>query len=155
MEMQADLDVLAACEDDRSTCSPTARRLLGIVEAGREKQGSARLGIVNRANDFAIQARSDMAQHGAADVWSSPLATFRSGKGDCEDYGIAKFAALLLTGVPAHGLRLTVRNLEAHEAHAVLAAWLDDRWLVLDNPRFLLLDDREILTEYRPLRLHS
>ena len=150
--MQADLDVLAACEADRSTCSPTARDFLAIVKAGHEKQGRARLGVVNRAINLAIQATSDMVQHGAGDIWSSPLATFRSGKGDCEDYAIAKFAALLLAGVPAQDLRLViVRNLKAHRAHAVLAAWLEDRWLVLDNRRFLLLEDREILMEYRPL----
>jgi predicted transglutaminase-like cysteine proteinase len=35
----------------------------------------------------------------APSVWSSPLATFRSGKGGCKDYAISKFAALLLVGV--------------------------------------------------------
>ena len=151
-EMQADLDVLIACEADLGTCSPAARRLLAIIEAGREKRGRARIGIVNRAINLAIVGTSDMAQHGATDVWSSSLATFRSGKGDCEDYAIAKFAALLLAGVPAQDLRLViVRNLGTLQAHAVLAAWLDDRWLVLDNRRFLLLDDRDIVNEYRPV----
>ena len=132
---------------------PRARHFLAIVEAGHEMQGRARLGIVNRAISLAIQATGDMTQHDADDVWSSPLATFRSGKGDCEDYAIAKIAALLLAGVPAQDLRLVVvRNLKAHRAHAVLTAWLGDRWNVLDNRRFLLLEDRQVVTEYRRLQ---
>lgn len=151
-EMQADIDELSACDADLDRCSPTARRFLAIVASGRELPGRARLGTVNRAINLAIQATSDTAQHGTADVWSSPLATFRSGKGDCEDYAIAKFAALMLAGVPAQHLRLViVRKFRAGEAHAVLAAWLDDRWLVLDNRRFLLLEDHQVLAEYRPI----
>ena len=37
---------------------------------------------------------SDLAQYGEIDVWSSPLLTFTTGRGDCEDYAIAKFVAL-------------------------------------------------------------
>jgi predicted transglutaminase-like cysteine proteinase len=93
-----------------------------------------------------------MAQHGVPDIWSSPLATFSSGKGDCEDYTIAKLAALLLAGIPARDLRLMlVRNVRSREAHAVLATRLDDHWLILDNSRHLLLEDREVLWQYRPL----
>jgi predicted transglutaminase-like cysteine proteinase len=84
---------------NRSTWFPTARRSLGIVEPGREKQGRAQPGIVNRANNLALQATSDVVQHSAVGVWSSPLATFRSGKGDCKDYATSNFAALLLAGV--------------------------------------------------------
>jgi len=96
-----------------------------------------------------------MAQHGVPDLWSSPLATFSSGKGDCEDYAIAKLAALLLAGIPARDLRLMlVRNVRSGEAHAVLAARLDDHWLILDNSGHLLLEDREVLNTVPRQLLH-
>jgi predicted transglutaminase-like cysteine proteinase len=150
--IQTDLDVLRACENSRSFCSPAAKRLLAVVDAGRPMQDRARLGMINRAINLSIQATSDVVQHGVPDVWSSPLATFGSGKGDCEDYAIAKFAALLLAGVPPQDLRLVlVRNLRLQEAHAVLAARLGDRWIILDNRRLLLLEDRDVLWQYRPM----
>jgi len=150
--IQTDLDVLRACEVSRSFCSPAAKRFLAVVDAGRPMQDRARLGMINRAINLSIQATSDVVQHGVPDVWSSPLATFASGKGDCEDYAIAKFAALLLAGVPPQDLRLVlVRNLRLQEAHAVLAARLGDRWVILDNRRLLLLEDRDVLWQYRPM----
>ena len=44
---------------------------------------------------------SDFTQHGEADRWSAPLATFATAKGDCEDYAIAKYVALREAGFPA------------------------------------------------------
>jgi len=56
-------------------------------------------GEINRAINLAIRPMSDLAQYGAIDVWSSPLVTFTNGAGDCEDYAIAKFAALRQVGI--------------------------------------------------------
>jgi predicted transglutaminase-like cysteine proteinase len=146
--MRADLDLLAACASEGHDCSSAAKLFLAIVEAGRKIEGRARLGIINRAVNLAIQTTSDIAQHGAADVWSSPLETFRSGKGDCEDYAIAKFAALLLAGVPAQDLRLVViHKAKMRATHAVLAAQLDNRWLVLDNRRHVLIEEEDVRSE--------
>jgi hypothetical protein len=81
-----------------------------------------------------IRYVSDFAQHGEADRWSAPLATFATGKGDCEDYAIAKYAALRETGFPEADMRLLlVRDRTVRQDHAVLAARLDGRWLILDN----------------------
>jgi predicted transglutaminase-like cysteine proteinase len=144
--MQADLDVLAACASDGSVCSPVSSRFLAIVEAGRERQGRARLGTVNRAINLSIQITSDITQHGVPDLWSSPLETFMSGKGDCEDYAIAKFTALLLAGVPDEDLRiLIVDNARTRQVHAVVAARTDGRWLILDNRRLMLVKRRDLL----------
>ena len=147
----ADRLVLDQCRSGSGTCPAPARRLLEIVEAGRRKEGFARIGEINRAVNLAIAAAADELQHGAPDVWSSPLETFESGRGDCEDYAIAKYLALLEAGVAADDLRfMVVRNRRGAD-HAVLAARLDGRWLVLDNLRFLLLDDRDALVHYSPV----
>lgn len=140
----ADRAVLARCRGEPEGCPPAARQFLDIVESARGKQGRARLGAVNRAVNLALAYTSDLAQHGVADVWSAPLASFASGRGDCEDYAIAKYLALLELGVPAADLRLVVVEARRPGRHAVLAARLDGRWLVLDNARMPMVEDRDL-----------
>ena len=147
-ELDGDMVQLALCDGDRDNCaSPAALKLLAIVDQARARDGRARLGETNRAINLAIRAAND----GTDDVWSSPLATFARGAGDCEDYAIAKLAALRLAGVAADDLRIVVvRDLRAGEAHAVAAARLDGRWLMLDNRRMAMVEDESART-YQPL----
>lgn len=147
-----DMVQLALCDGDRAGCvSPAALKLLAIVDAARAREGRARLGETNRAINLAIHPMSDLAQYGQDDVWSSPLATFASGAGDCEDYAIAKFVALRLAGVPANDLRIVVvRDTMRGEGHAVAAARLDGHWLMLDNRRMAMVEDDDI-RDYQPL----
>jgi predicted transglutaminase-like cysteine proteinase len=134
-----DMVQLALCDGDRDGCvSPAALKLLAIVDQARARDGRARLGETNRAINLAIKAAND----GADDVWSSPLATFQRGAGDCEDYAIAKLAALRLAGVAPDDLRIVVvRDTQAGEEHAVAAARLDGHWLMLDNRRMAMVED--------------
>lgn len=143
---------LDACRDDRPQCAdPAARKLLAIIDTARALRGRAQLGEINRAINLAIKPVDDLKAHGKTDVWSSPLETLASRAGDCEDYAIAKFAALLEAGVPAENLRLmVVRDSARSDDHAVVAAKLDDAWLVLDNRRLVMLTDMQ-LANYSPL----
>lgn len=146
-----DMVQLALCEGDREGCvSPAALKLLAIVDAARERNGRAKLGEINRAVNLAIRAMSDEAQYGETDVWASPLATLGRAAGDCEDYAIAKFAALRLVGIAADDLRIVImRESIRGEDHAVAAVRLDGRWLTLDNRRMAMVEDAEI-RNYRP-----
>ena len=149
--IEIETGVLRQCRNEPDGCPADAARLLAIVDAAQARQGRARLGEVNRAVNLAIRYRSDAARHGTPDAWASPLVTLATGEGDCEDYAIAKYVALREAGVPPGDLRLVVvRDARLEQNHAVLAARLEERWLVLDNRRFLLLDDYE-LRDYRPL----
>ncbi|MHC2624544.1 putative transglutaminase-like cysteine proteinase [Bradyrhizobium huanghuaihaiense] len=143
-----DMVQLALCDGDRDNCaSPAALKLLAIVDQARARDGRARLGETNRAINLAIHPAND----GTDDVWSSPLATFARGAGDCEDYAIAKLAALRLAGVATEDLRLVVvRDVRAGEEHAVVAAKLDGHWLMLDNRRMAMVED-EAARSYQPL----
>jgi predicted transglutaminase-like cysteine proteinase len=142
---------LALCDGDRERCvSPAALRLLTIVDVARAREGRARLGEINRAINLAIRPMSDLAQYGVPDFWSSPLATFTSGAGDCEDYAIAKFAALGLAGISSEDLRIVImRDTISGEAHAVAAARLDGHWLMLDNRRMAMIEDAYV-RNYQP-----
>jgi predicted transglutaminase-like cysteine proteinase len=143
---------LALCDGDRARCvSPAALQFLAIVDQARAREGRARLGEINRAINLAIKPMSDMAQYGQIDVWSSPLDTFATGAGDCEDYAIAKFVALRMAGVSPDDLRIVVvRDTVRGEDHAVTMARLEDHWLALDNRRMAMIEDAD-LRNLRPL----
>lgn len=134
---------IALCDGDREHCvSPAALRFLAIVDQGRAREGRARLGEINRAINLAIRPVSDLAQYGEEDVWSSPLATFNRGAGDCEDYAIAKYVALRQAGLAASDLRIVIlHDTLRREDHAVAAARLDGHWLLLDNQRMAMIED--------------
>ncbi len=150
-EIRADTLALARCRREPESCSPAAVRFLALIEAGRMRPGRARFGEINRAVNSTIRYVSDLVQHGVPDRWSSPLATFAAGRGDCEDYAIAKYAALREAGVAESDLRLLlVYDRTVREDHLVLAARHDGRWLILDNRRLLLLEASE-LPQYAPL----
>lgn len=143
---------LALCDGDRERCvSPAALQFLAIVDNAKAREGRARLGEINRAVNLAIRPMSDLAQYGAMDVWSSPLVTFTSGGGDCEDYAIAKFVALRQAGISPDDLRIVImRDTVRGEDHAVAAARLDGHWLMLDNRRMAMVEDAHV-RNYRPL----
>jgi predicted transglutaminase-like cysteine proteinase len=145
-----DMVQLALCDGDRDGCvSPAALRLLAIVDAARQREGRARLGEINRAVNLAVRAMSDEALDGETDFWASPLVTFGRGAGDCEDYAIAKFAALRLAGIASDDLRILIMRDTRGDDHAVAAARLDGRWLTLDNRRMAMVEDADI-RNYRP-----
>jgi predicted transglutaminase-like cysteine proteinase len=143
---------LALCDGDRERCvSDAALKLLAVIDQGRSREGRARLGEINRAINLAIHPMSDLAQFGEIDVWSSPLDTFRTGAGDCEDYAIAKYVALRIAGIPADDLRIVVMaDMMRGEGHAVASVRLDGHWLMLDNQRMAMVEDLNV-RHYRPL----
>jgi predicted transglutaminase-like cysteine proteinase len=136
---------VARCRAEPSSCTPAAAKFAAVVAAGQARTGLARIGEINRAVNLAIRPTSDLAQYGVADIWASPLMTFASGAGDCEDYAIAKYEALLEAGVAPQDVRLVVvHNRTAHEDHMVAAARIDGRWLILDNRTMRLVADADV-----------
>lgn len=149
--MRAEAEVIERCRADSESCSLAAVRFLALVDAARGQKDRARLETVNRGINAELKYVSDMAQHGVPDLWSTPLASFASGHGDCEDYVIAKYVALRETGVAEDDLRLLlVNDTVSRQDHAVLAARHAGRWLVLDNRWEAMMETRE-LARFRPL----
>jgi predicted transglutaminase-like cysteine proteinase len=147
----ADEKAIAACQSDESTCSQAARRFLAIVKLGREQEGRARLGWLNRTVNMTIKPASDRALYGDADYWASPLQTLASGAGDCEDFAILKYVALRELGVGADDLKLViVQDDKRRTEHAILAVRSERKWLVLDNRTMAILNTEDT-RNYRPL----
>jgi len=149
--ISADEAVLATCRSGDGPCPVAARRFLSLIELGRQRQGRAQLGVINRAVNLSIKPVSDWVQYGVDDFWASPLATMSSGAGDCEDYAIVKYVALRQIGVAPDNLRLLIVYDAKHGAnHAVVVVRHDDEWLVLDN-RTLVIVNAEGIQGYWPL----
>jgi predicted transglutaminase-like cysteine proteinase len=143
--IRVEVQLLTLCRTNPKLCPSAAAKFLAIIDAARARTGLARVGEINRAINLAIRPASDLAQYGAPDVWATPLMTFTRGAGDCEDYAIAKYVALIEAGVPAEDVRLVIMHDQlVHEDHAVAAARVEGQWLILDNRRMMLLADRYV-----------
>jgi predicted transglutaminase-like cysteine proteinase len=107
---------------------------------------------LRRVNEFfnrRIQFADDQQVWGQSDYWATPMETLAKGRGDCEDFTIAKYFTLLDAGVPNSQLRLVYvkariggMNSSLQQAHMVLAYYEspDAEPLVLDN----------LITDLRP-----
>jgi predicted transglutaminase-like cysteine proteinase len=138
--------VLEQCRADAAGCPSFAAQFLRLINAVKSKSGPAQLDEANRGVNAAIRFVTDYAQYGEADRWSAPLATFATAKGDCEDYAIAKYVALRDAGFPIDDLRLVMgRDRTIRQDHAVLAARLDGRWLILDSQPSEMIEDSRVL----------
>jgi predicted transglutaminase-like cysteine proteinase len=95
--------------------------------------------------DLAIAPTSDEAQWGEPDRWSDPLETLRSSRGDCEDYAIVKYLALLEAGFSGDDVKIVVlKNRFPSEDHAAAAVRVDGQWLILDNRTLTLVQDKDV-----------
>lgn len=121
-----------------------ARSLRRLPEAERADS-------INRFVNSRVRFVDDRRQYGRADVWTSAGATLSRGRGDCEDYAIAKFQLLREAGIADRDLYFVVlKDLVRRQDHAVLVVRAGDRTLVLDNGTDALLDS-ESIDDYRPV----
>jgi transglutaminase-like putative cysteine protease len=87
----------------------------------------------------------------STDLWTSAADTLRRGRGDCEDYAIAKLQLLRRAGFADKDLYLVIlRDALRRADHAVLVARADGRMLVLDNGTDRLIDSYEMV-DYHPI----
>jgi predicted transglutaminase-like cysteine proteinase len=108
-----------------------------------ELRGKPELFQINRVNTFfndEIRYVSDQGNQGVKDHWQTPRETLSSGKGDCEDYAIAKYQALKELGIPDSRLHLLYVKVDNAQAHMVLS-YQDNQQqsLILDNLSTLAL----------------
>ncbi|MFZ5734792.1 MAG: transglutaminase-like cysteine peptidase [Pseudomonadota bacterium] len=141
-EANKELAALAACKSEPARCDQTMVRFQNMIGEVRGRTGRARIETANRLVNGAIRYTSDLIQHGVLDQWTSPLATLTAGRGDCEDYAIAKYVLLREAGVAQGDLRILLgRDKAAREDHAVLAVRDGASWIILDNRTMNTVED--------------
>ena len=115
------------------------------------KDQVAQLEAINRYVNDRVRFVDDQVQFGRPDVWASASDTLRRGKGDCEDYAIAKMQMLRRAGFADRDLYVViVRDLVRRTDHAVLVARAQGRMYGLDNGTDKLLDSAAV-ADYRPI----
>ncbi|CAN5248658.1 transglutaminase-like cysteine peptidase [soil metagenome] len=115
-----------------------APQLLQLIERAAALEENPRLVLVNNYFNQRIAFHDDLAVWGRPDYWASPLESLDKGRGDCEDYAIAKYFSLFAAGTPAAKLRMVYVRAQLGGkslAHMVLAYYAQPgaEPLILDN----------------------
>lgn len=139
-------------------------RLERVIQAAQQLYGSSAVDAVKDWNDALILFQSETEQKklknvneyfnrklifesdlkvwGQEDYWATPIEALTKGRGDCEDFAIAKYFSLKLSGVPVSKLRITYvkariggADSNVTQAHMVLTYYStpDAEPLILDN----------------------
>jgi len=77
-----------------------------MLEASIGSDDHVRLARINNFFNRRIRFDEDTRIWQQSDFWATPLETLSRAAGDCEDFAIAKYASLMLIGIPARQLRL-------------------------------------------------
>lgn len=123
-----------------------ARDLLALLQRIAALDEVAKAREVNDFYNRRLRFDSDPAVWGQEEYWASPLQTLDKGRGDCDDYVIAKYFTLVAAGVPHARLRMVYVTIavppaaperpgDTSVAHMVLAYYAQpgSEPLVLDN----------------------
>jgi predicted transglutaminase-like cysteine proteinase len=125
-----------------------------LAENGKTLGTQEKLKRINEFFNRRIQFVDDAQIWGQSDYWATPLETIARGKGDCEDFTIAKYFTLLEAGMPNDQLRLIYVKARiggpasnVTQAHMVLAFYAepDAEPQILDN----------LITDIRPASRRS
>lgn len=117
------------------------RALLPVLAAAQPLDDTAKLVAINDFYNRRIVFGEDQEVWQQVDYWASPLETLNQGRGDCEDYAIAKYFSLLALGIPTAKLRLVYVRAElggpggVQQPHMVLAYYATPGGepMILDN----------------------
>jgi predicted transglutaminase-like cysteine proteinase len=96
----------AAAQRAGPRAAAAAKSLQALLTEAPAGDEPALLGAVNDFFNRRVLFVDDAAVWGQDDYWASPLEMLEKGRGDCEDYAIAKYFSLLAAGVPVARLRL-------------------------------------------------
>ncbi|MCF8709837.1 transglutaminase-like cysteine peptidase [Rhizorhapis sp. SPR117] len=123
----------------------------GLLAQNRNQARMTQIANINAWVNARIRYVDDVKEYGTADYWASAAQSLSRGRGDCEDYAIAKMQLLKALGVPADSMYLVIaRDLVRRADHAILAVAMDGDLLVLDNETNRILRSAEV-RDYRPV----
>jgi predicted transglutaminase-like cysteine proteinase len=92
----------------------------------------------------------DAVNWGGVDYWETPKEFFLKG-GECKDYAISKYFTLRILGwAPERLWMIILQDMNLNVTHAVLAAKLGDKTMILDNQVTDLVEQSRI-RHYRPI----
>lgn len=117
-----------------------------------EYKSSSILEMARQVNDMMNEKKYivDSKNWGKSDYWATPV-EFMTRGGDCEDFAIAKYAALRALGVPEDRMRIAiVQDLQKNIPHAILVVYSEKGPVILDNQADKVLADEQV-RHYKPI----
>lgn len=144
LAIATDFQQLANLAEQRygSQTKQTILELEALLTEIKDESEPEQLNRINRFFNLHINFVSDQEAWGESDYWATPLEALGKGKGDCEDYSIAKYTFLRALGIPNERLKLTyVRakiggsHSKTFQAHMVLSYYASPSAepMILDN----------------------
>lgn len=121
---------------------PLLKQWLKTLDSAKNLSDTEKLKRINVFFNRQIEFDDDTAIWGQSDYWATPLDSIGKGRGDCEDFSIAKYYSLKALGVPVSKLRLVYVKAKQNgpsgpviQAHMVLAYYSSPTAdpVVLDN----------------------
>lgn len=112
---------------------------MNLIALAEDRPIDEKLHRINEFFNIRTSFQDDVDVWGQADYWATPLELMGRGRGDCEDYAIAKYVSLLALGVPQSSLRLIYVRARipgvGAQAHMVLGYYPDPNGepRILDN----------------------
>lgn len=112
---------------------------MNLIALAEDQPVDEKLHRINEFFNIRTSFQDDVDVWGQADYWATPLELMGRGRGDCEDYAIAKYISLLALGVPQSSLRLIYVRARipgvGAQAHMVLGYYPDPNGQprILDN----------------------
>jgi predicted transglutaminase-like cysteine proteinase len=112
------------------------------IEAMKPLADAEKLDLANRFFNARFRWAQDPETWGEQDYWATPLELMGRGMGDCEDFAIAKYTTLVLSGIDIDKLRITYVKARitgskgvTNTAHMVLAYYPSptEEPVILDN----------------------
>jgi predicted transglutaminase-like cysteine proteinase len=129
--------------------------LAAVVAAFQSGSQEHQLARVNKWVNGRIKYSDDSKEYGVADHWASASQSLARGRGDCEDYAIAKMQILQALGYSRRDMYLAiVKDLVRRSDHAVLIVQSGGRFITLDNSTDELID-ASAAQDYRPILTYS
>lgn len=111
-----------------------------LIELARDQPVAEQLSRINEFFNNRTIFESDAEVWQQPDYWATPLEALVRGRGDCEDFAIAKYVSLMALGIPQASLRLIYVRARvdgaggtAAQAHMVLGYFPDPN----SEPRIL------------------
>lgn len=92
--------------------------------------------VLLRVNNFfnKFVSQSDFDNYGVKEYWASRKEFIIKGKGDCEDYALAKYFTLIEAGIPKEKLKISIVKVKNNsDYHIVILYNNKTEKLVLDN----------------------
>ena len=148
-KMKRQKSTLVDCALNKPDCPPEARQHWDRII--NEAKGLSKAGKIRAVHKYfnAWPYKLDIANYHVNDYWATPMEFMRR-SGDCEDYSIAKFYALLQLGFKNDDMRIVaVVDMIRHRGHAVLAVKYKGKTLILDNTTPLVNEDIKFKPLYR------